>query len=591
MRHKPEETAMESDSAAAEEWRRKERDAAGRIHKVDVEKEARDKGKVWRGGTQVEEEVVVADGGWEEGYKWEEGGAIGRKGRMQGHQRQPFAAGHRPFWRPRGGGVSGRGGRGGRGGGFQFHSRPWNPQHRKLDISNKPEVYGGAIIICNHETKRQFFEQKHFALPGYAATFINKIRAGMLLFLFEHEERKLYGVFEATSDGALNILPDSCASLCKFRPAQVLFRRVWFCKPLTEAEFSDAIKGNCLHPQRSFFGISYQQVLDLVDLFSSRMIRLQPYQKPKSRVLQDYKISLARTGREFGLHTHSNASFNHSSSMFCNNRISLPHSPFLYAKRNGKHRAHKHESPLHSCHKPVVFKAPDILEKSKPDDADYIPLELDDCNSDSDVNQSTLMGTVSFHSTMESNISCENQVPKSFNGKHNEDDRCCSPVLNQRFISESETGQKGVFTHIMKESKSKLQAKGCKRKAIDQLGERSDVLSPMRACSMSKKVSFSFGGNGISVTSDKASRKPTLAELVQHNREAVLKGRKEQTGFSSRDIQSKERDASAKMSKMTRLSFAERLRNQHAQSRARNRDLQVTQSGIKLTSTLLADDE
>jgi hypothetical protein len=41
---------------------------------------------------------------------------------------------------------------------------------------------------------------------------------------------------------------------------QVLFRRVWFCKPLTEAEFSDAIKGHCLQPQRSFFGISYQQV-------------------------------------------------------------------------------------------------------------------------------------------------------------------------------------------------------------------------------------------------------------------------------------------------------------------------------------------
>ncbi|CAN6208515.1 unnamed protein product [Urochloa humidicola] len=497
---------------------------------------------------------------------------------MQGHQRQPIAAGHRPFWRPRGGGVSGRGGRGG----FQFHSRPWNLQHRKLDISNKPEVYGGAIIICNHETKRQFFEQKHFALPGYAATFINKIRAGMLLFLFEHEERKLYGVFEATSDGALNILPDSCASLCKFRPAQVLFRRVWFCKPLTEAEFSDAIKGNCLYPQRSFFGISYQQVLDLVDLFSSRMIKLQPYQKPKSRVLQDYKISLARTGRQFGLHTHSNASFNHSSSMFCNNQISLPQRPFLYAKHNGKHRAHKHESPVHSWHKPVVFKAPDILEKSKPDDADYIPLELDDCNSDSDANQSTLAGTVRFHSTMESNISRGNQVPKSCNGKHNEDDRCCSPVLNQRFISESESGHNSVCAHILKESKSKLQAKGCKRKAIVQLGERSDVLSPIRACGMAKKVSFSIGGNGISVTSDKASCKPTLADL-QHNREAVLKERKEQIGFSCRDIQSKERDASAKMSKMMRPSFAERVRNQHAQSCARN--------GIKLTSTLLADDE
>ena len=326
-----------------------------------------------------------------------------------------------------------------------------------------------------------------------------------------------------------------------------------------------------------------------MDLFASRMIRLQPYQKPKSRVLQDYKISLARTGREFSLYTHSSASFSRLSSMFCNNRISLPNSPFMYAKHNGKHPARKQESPLQPWHKHAVFKAQDILEKSKPDDADYIPLELDGCNSDSDANQSILVGTVSFNSTMESNISCGNQVPKPFNGKHNEDDRCSPPVLNQRFISESETGHNSVFAHIMKESKSELQAKGCKRKAIVQLDELSDVLSPMRACNVAKKVSFSCGGNGISVTSDKASHGRTLSG-VQPNREAVLKGRKEQIGFSPGDIQSKVRDASAK-SKLMRPSFAERLRNQHAQSRARNSDLQVTQSGIKLTSTLLADED
>ncbi|KAJ1258242.1 hypothetical protein BS78_10G059900 [Paspalum vaginatum] len=531
---------MERDLAA--EWRRwrKERDAPGRTEKMEMsEKEAREEGKAWRGGAAAEE---VADGGGGDVYRREEGGSIGWRGSIQGHQRQPFEPGHRPFWRPRGGGGCGRGGRGG----FQFHRRPWNMQHQNLDISNRPGVYGGAVIICNHVTKRQFFEQKHFALPGYAATFIKKIRAGMLLFLFEHQERKLYGVFEATSDGALNILPDSCASSYMLRPAQVLFRRVWFCKPLTEAEFSDAIKGHCLQPQMSFFGISYQQVLSLVDLFSTRMIRLQLYQKPKSRVLRDYKISLARTGQEFGLSTRNDC-FSHSSSMFCNNRISSPHSPFMYAKHNGKHTAHKHES----WPKPAVFKAPDTIEKSKPDDTDYIPLELGDCNSDSAANRSTLMGTVSFHSMMEGIISSEDQVPKPVNVKHNEDDRCHSQ-LNQRFISESETDQNSAISHIMK---SKSQAMGCKRKAIVQLDELSDVLSPMRACDMAKNVSFSFGVNGISATSDKALLKPTLAEL-QQNREAVLKERKEQLGFSPQDTRS-ESDASAKWSKLMRLSFVE----------------------------------
>jgi hypothetical protein len=323
-------------------------------------------------------------------------------------------------------------------------------------------------------------------------------------------------------------------------------------------------------------GFCHVQVLNLVDLFSSRMIRLQPYQKPKSKVLWDYKISLARTGREFRLYTHSNG-FTHPPSMFCNNRISLPHIPFMHSKHNGQHPAHKHESPLHPCPKPVVFKSPDIIEKNKPDDADYIPLELDDCNSDSDGNESALMGTVSFQSTMESNISCEDQVPKPFNGKHTEDDRCCSPVLNQRFVSESETGQNNVTLHIMKGSESELQAKGCKQKGTIQL-ELSDVLPPTRACSLAKKVSFSFGGNGISVTSDKSSCIPTLAG-IQQNREAVLKERKEHIGFSARDIQS-ERDASAKWSKLPRPSFAERYRNQHAQWRSRYSSSQVTRSGM-----------
>ncbi|KAF0901655.1 hypothetical protein E2562_003606 [Oryza meyeriana var. granulata] len=93
-------------------------------------------------------------------------------------------------------------------------------QQYMLNRFNKPGVYGGAIIICNHMTKQGFFQKKLFGLPGYATTFIKKIRAGMLLFVFECEERKLYGVFEATSDGALNILPDAFTSLRKPRPAQ-----------------------------------------------------------------------------------------------------------------------------------------------------------------------------------------------------------------------------------------------------------------------------------------------------------------------------------------------------------------------------------
>ncbi|KAL6898006.1 hypothetical protein ACP4OV_006602 [Aristida adscensionis] len=588
--------------AEAEAGMRKEREAAERTESREAGG-SREEGGIRCGGAEAEEEVEeeeeeLADGGEGDGYKRdEEEEAIGGKGRKQRHQRRqqeqeqeppraPVAAGHRAPWRARGGR-----GRGGGGGGF--HQRPWNLQHHKSNTSHKPEVYSGAIIICNRMTKREFLKQKIFALPGYAATFIKKIRAGMLLFLFEHEERKLYGVFEATSDGALDILPDAFASLWKFRPAQVLFRRVWFCKPVTEAEFPVAIKGNCLQPHMSFFGISYLQVLDLVNLFSSKMIQLQPYQKPKSSVLWDFRMSLARTGREFRVHTHSNPYARRSSSMFCNNRTSLLHSPFMSAKHSGKRPAHEPESSLHPCSKPLAFKAPVIKNKSLEPDDNYIPLELDDLDDykcDSDADQSTLLGTVSFYSTSESNISSEDQVAKPFKGKHNVDDSCHLSVLNQKLISESETDRNSLIAHMMKEGKSNLQAKGCKRKAIVHLDGFSDLAAPKKGRTVAKRVSFSFGGDGIAVTSDKTSHKPALAELEQ-TREAVLKEGKQGVGFSPQDIQIKERDVSAKRSKLMNLSFAERLRNQLAESCSRNSQPLVSQSGIKLTCTLLTDQE
>lgn len=79
----------------------------------------------------------------------------------------------------------------------------------------------GAIFMCNRMTKKECLERKLFGLPSRLAGFLKKVKAGMVLFLFEHEERKLYGVFEATSDGALNIIPNAFLASGKSYPAQV----------------------------------------------------------------------------------------------------------------------------------------------------------------------------------------------------------------------------------------------------------------------------------------------------------------------------------------------------------------------------------
>ncbi|CAM0913015.1 unnamed protein product [Alopecurus aequalis] len=500
----------------------------------EVAAAATEEGEIGREGSQADEEEE-ADGG-----ERQEKSVFERMGpRIMG------SAGSRGSWRGRGG--KGRGG---------FHLRPWNPRH-KLDIFNMPGVHGGAIILCSHGIKLESFKLKLFALPDYATSFIRKIRAGMLLFVFELEERKLSGVFEATSDGALNILPNAFRSSRKPRSAQIRFRRVWFCKPLTEAEFPDDIKG--LQPHMSFFGISYQQVLNLVDLFSSKRISLEPYQKPKSRVIWDYNVSLSRAGLDSSLHTGSNAFPRHSSSMPCNNRISAPHSSFMYAKQNAKYAAYNYESSLHPHMKSVIFKAPDTKEQGKEPDADFIPLDLDDCKSDSETVPSDLLGPVGFYSALAGSISYEDHDAEPFVGKHNEDDGYPAPVLNQSFISLRETSENSAIAHFMKERQSSIQGRGCKRRATIQFDGHSHLPS-LRSCTTGEKVPFSFEGDKIPVASDKALNRPALAE-VEQNREAVItKERKRQAGHWVQDTRTRSEDDSGK-SKLTRPSFAERVAN------------------------------
>lgn len=82
--------------------------------------------------------------------------------------------------------------------------------------------YCGAIFMSNRMTIEECFEKKLFGLPYVQSDFVRGVKKGMILFLFEYEERKLYGVFEATSDGKMNINPEAYTSSGKRFPAQVI---------------------------------------------------------------------------------------------------------------------------------------------------------------------------------------------------------------------------------------------------------------------------------------------------------------------------------------------------------------------------------
>ncbi|KAJ6876061.1 hypothetical protein NC652_035430 [Populus alba x Populus x berolinensis] len=141
----------------------------------------------------------------------------------------------------------------------------------------------GAIFMSNRATRKECFRRKLLGLPSGQADFVKQVKAGMVLFLFEFERRELHGVFQACSDGAMNIVPHAYSSSGKQFPAQVKFIQMWQCDPLSEDEFRDAIRANYFSPYKFNFGLSERQVQNLLLLFSKRKIKDRPLERQFTR--------------------------------------------------------------------------------------------------------------------------------------------------------------------------------------------------------------------------------------------------------------------------------------------------------------------
>ncbi|CAI8617430.1 unnamed protein product [Vicia faba] len=132
----------------------------------------------------------------------------------------------------------------------------------------------GAIFMSNSGTKRECLRSGVFGLPASYIPFVEKIKSGTTLFLFEYEKKLLHGVFMATCDGGINIVPNAFASTGMKYPAQVKFVPVWKCKPLPEKIFCHAIIENYFANNKFSFGLSENQVEKLLHLFN--MNKLEP---------------------------------------------------------------------------------------------------------------------------------------------------------------------------------------------------------------------------------------------------------------------------------------------------------------------------
>ncbi|KAL1834447.1 hypothetical protein ACET3Z_004098 [Daucus carota] len=146
----------------------------------------------------------------------------------------------------------------------------------------------GAIFMSNSATKKECLKRKIFGLPLAMANFVKQVKSGMILFLFEYEKRELYGVFQATSDGIMNLKPQAFTSSGNF-PAQVRIAPIWSCRPLSEVVFREAIKDNYYSPKKFRFGLSEQQVRALLHLFYLRRLndRIPDIHRTRKRKIND----------------------------------------------------------------------------------------------------------------------------------------------------------------------------------------------------------------------------------------------------------------------------------------------------------------
>ncbi|XWS19902.1 hypothetical protein CRYUN_Cryun31cG0056200 [Craigia yunnanensis] len=173
-----------------------------------------------------------------------------------------------------------------------------------MDFEDQSSVPGscpefGAIFMSNNAMKKECFRRKIFALPYSLSHFVKQVKDGMILFLFEFEKRELHGVFQACSDGAMNILPYVFSSSGKQFPAQVKFTPMWYCRPLSENEFCDAIRENYFCKNKFKFGLSEDQVRRLLSLFSLKRLKDQAPQRQltRSKVVRPSGYSTSKNRR------------------------------------------------------------------------------------------------------------------------------------------------------------------------------------------------------------------------------------------------------------------------------------------------------
>ncbi|XP_050287446.1 uncharacterized protein LOC126726263 isoform X1 [Quercus robur] len=135
---------------------------------------------------------------------------------------------------------------------------------------------GGVIFGCKNSTMKECLLNQLFGLPAQHFSYVKKIDPGLPLFLFNYSDRRLHGIFEAASNGQMNINPYGWTTDGSERrtsyPAQVQIHIRLQCQPLLEEQFKPIISDNYYSQNHFWFELDHAQASRLMSLLSSLVV-------------------------------------------------------------------------------------------------------------------------------------------------------------------------------------------------------------------------------------------------------------------------------------------------------------------------------
>ncbi|KAJ7544154.1 hypothetical protein O6H91_09G066300 [Diphasiastrum complanatum] len=88
-------------------------------------------------------------------------------------------------------------------------SHKWERRGACEEMPSLRESLGGFIFVCNNETMAEDIQRQLFGLPKGYCDSVCAIRPGLPLFLYNYSTHHMHGVFEASSDGGINLEPNA----------------------------------------------------------------------------------------------------------------------------------------------------------------------------------------------------------------------------------------------------------------------------------------------------------------------------------------------------------------------------------------------